>query len=292
MLVMEPLPQYWSPAEDRVQAPGGKTYALRLWGWSVSSAADAASVAARRLGEVAHRIRTGQPLGRDYYPRTPLREEPLREIRGDSGELLGVISRNSYGAEILNTDQILIADVDLPSVRPAALRTRMLARIFGADKRDRQGLHSEGTVVERIQEFARTRPHFGVHMYRTAAGFRVLITGAQAPPDSEEARRILSDLAADPLYARLCAVHRTYRARLTPKPWRAGMRALPHRWPWTNQAAADRAARWIGRYREQSARYAVCQRIRRGSAAPSPAEGLLIEAHDRAVLGRSDLPLA
>ena len=49
-------------------------------------------------------------------------------------------------------------------------------------------------------------------MYRTAAGLRVLVTGAAAPPSSDRARALLTELGADPLYVELCATHDSYRA--------------------------------------------------------------------------------
>ncbi|MGC0274427.1 hypothetical protein ACO0LV_15695 [Pseudactinotalea sp. Z1739] len=289
---MEPLPKYWSPAEDRVQDPAGKTYVLRLWGWSVTSPSHAAVVAARRLGEVLQKIRTGRPLGGGYYPRTPLREEVLEEIRDSGGDLIGVITRNAYGAAILNTDRILIADVDDPAAQAAPGLLSTLGRLFGRGKRDQPAGPEDNPVPARIEEFARVRPHLGVYLYRTAAGFRVLITGVHAAPDSAEAGEILTALASDPIYVRLCTVHGNYRARLTPKPWRCGMRALKPRWPWLDERAAGTAAQWLDRYRERTGHYAVCRLLRAGRTAPSAQERQLLQRHDQFVLGHGDLPLA
>ena len=51
-----------------------------------------------------------------------------------------------------------------------------------------------------------------MRVYRTAAGLRVLVTGAGAPPRSDRARELLTELSADPLYVELCATHDCYRA--------------------------------------------------------------------------------
>lgn len=45
-------------------------------------------------------------------------------------------------------------------------------------------------------------------------------------PIAEGTRTLLSELGADPKYELLCRVQRSFRARLTPKPWRAGRHAL------------------------------------------------------------------
>lgn len=288
---MEHFPRHWDVAEDRVQDPNGRTFRLRIWGWSTSSAGQAAIAARRRLAEVAQKVRSGQPLGQGYYHRNPLREEVLREIRSAEGDLIGLISRNSYGAEILNTDRILIADVDDPSAGRPPRRGWSLGRLF---RRGRPAPEPAPTdpALSRIEEFARARTHLGVHVYQTAAGYRVLITGVHAPPDSAYAEEILAALASDPLYARLCAVHRNYRARLTPKPWRTGLRALTVQWPFTDPQQEQEAARWVDRYRQRSAEYTVCRLVRRASAAPSADEALLLQTHDQYVIGTPEQPLA
>lgn len=289
---MDPIPQHWTTASEKAQGPDGRSYALRLWGWSTTSLGHAAQVAAERVFEVAQRIRAGQELGRGgYYPRLPLREEVLEEIRSADGTLVAAITRNRYGAEVLNTDAVLIADVDLPGSKARTRFARLMGGIFGS-RGDTGAGTSEGGVLAHIDEYARTHPDLGVSTYRTAAGFRVLITGAHALPESPEAQQIMRDLATDPVYVTLCATHRTYRARLTPKPWRCGMKALGPQWPWADGPTAEVAATWIERYRQASSGYVVCERIRRGAGVPSPEEALVLGAHDRAVLGSSGLALA
>lgn len=290
---MEPIPQHWISVADRVQSPQGRSYQLTVWGWSTSSISQAAQTATRRLGELGQRVRAGERLFRRgaYYPRMPLREEVLQEFHRADGTLIAAITRNRYGAEVLNTDALLIADVDVPRVRWSGLRTWILAKVFAGEKDGGAG-PSEGAAVERIQEFARTNPALGVHIYQTKAGFRVLITGARVLPGSAEAERILQALASDPIYATLCATHKTYRARLTPKPWRIGMPALALRWPWQTEVQARQAKDWIEEYRRRGAPYAVCQRVRLGPAVRDPDQSRVLEAHDRAVLGHPDQRLA
>ncbi|WP_022918630.1 hypothetical protein [Ruania albidiflava] len=323
---MDPLPQHWTTAEDHVQGPDGRRYALRVWGWSARSMAEAADVARDRVAELVERVRQGGPLRRDsYYPRLPLREEVLTEIRDADGALVAAITRNRYGALVLNTDRLLIADVDSPEGERAARRAvrkvradrerggslgRLVGRLLGRSGPaehmfDPPATSTSGAVPEdgsdeeptppeltRIDTFAQAHPELGVHVYRTAAGYRVLITGADAAPDSEQAAAIMRELASDPVYVTLCATHRTYRARLTPKPWRVGLPALTARWPWQDARTADRAFRWQARYTEACAGSAVCQKVRDARREPRPEEGLVLDAHDRAVLGAPGAPLA
>jgi hypothetical protein len=162
----------------------------------MSSAADALDVAHEQLRAALSRVGLGPRVG-GYYPRTPLREPILDELLLD-GEQALVITRNRYGAEVLNTDRLLIADVDLPETRERA----------------------SGGLLRRL----------GVTVYRTASGLRVFVTGIEEPASSARGGQVLAKLGADPIYRELCRAHGTVRARLTPKPWRLpGLRAAAHR---------------------------------------------------------------
>lgn len=83
-------------------------------GGSTTSAADAVVVAHGQLRSALANLRSG-PRSGGYYPRTPLLEPILEEFKVDGEQVLAV-TRNRYGAEILNTDRLLIADVDLPEL--------------------------------------------------------------------------------------------------------------------------------------------------------------------------------
>lgn len=66
----------------------GRRFTLRVWGWSLESAAESAAEAAdrarQRLAAAVEQVTRGRP-GFDYYPRSPLREELLHEVRGADG---------------------------------------------------------------------------------------------------------------------------------------------------------------------------------------------------------------
>ena len=112
---MRPLPQHWQLASAEVEHEG-RRFPLRIWGWSAESAADAAMRAQHRLAAAVDQLTRGR-AGFDYYPRTPVRAEVLHEVRGADGALIGAVTRNRMGVEVLNTDVLLVADVDLPPQR-------------------------------------------------------------------------------------------------------------------------------------------------------------------------------
>lgn len=295
---MRPIPRFWTTADDHVPGPHGLDLALRVWGWSTTSVADAAAVAADRLAQIRQKAAAGEDLASaKYYPRLPLREETLAEVTGPDGALLAVVTRNRYGAEVLNTDALLIADVDLPEgADPGSGGVvsggGLLGRLFGRRQEDRPAVPGpEEAALQRIQAFADAHPDLGVHAYRTAAGLRVLVTGGDLPPGTAAAEQVLRDLESDPVYIQLCTTHQTYRARLTPKPWRCGHQAKTVTWPYA-EGLVGQAERWLGRYHELSSGYASTHHLSSVGPAPTEQERLVIETHDWISRSAEDLPLA
>ncbi|WP_154402052.1 hypothetical protein [Ornithinimicrobium cavernae] len=290
---MRPIPRFWATAEGEASDSRGRALALRIWGWSTTSAADAAQVAAQRLTDVRARLASGAELQPwKYYPRMPLREETLAEITGADGRLLAVVTRNRYGAEVLNTDLFLIADIDLPEpARAPGAGGRLLSRLFGRRQEPSAAVPTpEQEALERVARFAAARPDLGVQTYRTAAGLRVLVTGGDLPPGTPASEGVLGQLQSDPVYQLLCATHQTYRARLTPKPWRCGHRALSVSWPYEERSGE--AAQWQARYEERSAQFATVRRLSVAGPPPTDEEAQVIAWHDRVARATEDLPLA
>jgi hypothetical protein len=259
----------------------------------MSSAAEALAVAHEQLRSALTNVRSGARLG-GYYPRTPLRE-PILDERVVDGEQVLVVTRNRYGAEILNTDRILIADVDLPELA-APTAGNVLRRMFRRPPARADPLTQPPPVVERLgtlANWAQANPGLGVIVYRTASGLRVFVTGVVEPASSAQGQHILAELAADPIYRELCRTHGTFRARLTPKPWR-----LPHikaprdRWPFAEGGAERRFQRWLANYESAAREYAVCRRLATHGPAPSTMEEQIIRRHDDRTGVSTSFPLA
>lgn len=301
---MQPLPRFWARRSEHVEIPdhpARRDFDLVVWGSSDLSRADAERDAGERLAAL---VASGGPARAPegwYYPARRLPEELLSEVR-DGDELLAVVTRNRYGAEVLNTDAVLITDIDLPQRGRGRDRTGsgahagLLARLLGRGRRAAdadpvtQPDSTEVLALQRIDDAARARPDLGWSTYRTRAGLRVIVTGSGAAPDSPEARRLMESLASDPLYVTLCRVHETYRARLTPKPWRVGLPATSRGPAWS--VVDPPPAGWLTRYREAAREVAVCRLIGRTGAPPSAREQRVINVHDRATRIAEDLPLA
>lgn len=283
------IPKFWAAVEG---SEGGPRY-RRVWGWSMSSAADALAVAQERLRAVLAELRSGTKVG-GYYPRVPLREPILDEILVD-GEQALVVTRNRYGAEVLNTDRVLIADVDISELdHPAG--GSFLRRLFKRPTAETDPAAEPPVVVERlgrIEDWASANPSFGVIVYRTASGLRVFVTGVSDPVTSSAGEQILAELGADPIYRELCRAHKTFRARLTPKPWRIpGMKAPQGRWPYPEGAAERRFQRWLAGYETAIRDYATCRRLADHGPPPSALEQQIIRLHDDRTRVTTELPLA
>jgi len=276
------IPRHWTRADGAATDPNGKPYRFQLWGWSEESVADALRMARDRLADVVARIAHGEPSGAYLYEKQPLREEIIRQL-GDAGsESEAVVTRNRYGARVLNTAQVPFIDVDAPQVGA-------LARLFG---RFRHGAQPDPTL-ERIREACRRTIRHAFRIYRTKAGYRVLATDLFLDPRCEKTREFLAGFAADPFFIKLCGLQGSFRARLTPKPWRCGCSLPPGRYPRNDPSLRSRFDAWPASYEAASTRFASCRFVESiGSGRPSYRSRAVVDEHDTVTQALSDLPPA
>ncbi|MCH9696421.1 MAG: hypothetical protein K0U72_18035 [Gammaproteobacteria bacterium] len=325
------VPDYWAEARERVVVDG-KTRTYKRMGWSNDSDEDAHRKAKERLAEAiadAHRGENVRRVDRNVpyngAEGLPIREEIISR-RGDS-----VITRNAYGAACLNTPDVMFADVDVdePSTLlyswtafglfvAAAFLTRsncdcdsepyfvaiILAGIFLS------GLFGSwiGRVVSffgtdrfeaalaKIEAFAEKNRRWILRVYRTPNGYRVLAMHNTFDPVSGTAQDFMKSIGGDPLYALMCRNQNCFRARLSPKPWRIGvrqhMRPRPGVWPIAEERMSERR-RWVRMYEKESAGFAACRYEKTfGSGIPSRKCEEVRRLHDDLCRADSDLPIA
>lgn len=120
---------------------------------------------------------------------------------------------NHYNALVLNTRNMLIADIDFGDQR--------LNRFAGAKDCDEVlGNLKDLHLLDNEHQFADFNfASQSYRIYRTHSGCRVICTSL-ALPWGWEAERFMRFLRSDPEYIKLCGIQECYRARLTPKPWR------------------------------------------------------------------------
>src|SRR5438270_16705 len=74
-------------------------------------------------------------------------------------------------------------------------------------------------VINDIQRVA-ARHSLSGRVYKTAAGYRALITSQRFDAGSPASESLLQEFGADPLYIRLCRMQQSFRARQTAPPRR------------------------------------------------------------------------
>jgi len=279
------FPTYWTTAKDKN---------LTAWGWSDESLAHAAGHAAERLARIKDWLRRGgkPALQQRYgYPDRPMREEVLREFRSNNGTLRAAVTRNSYGCLVLNTADLMFVDVDAPEAKESSF----LAGLFGFRRPDKSRSPDEfmNGVMARVQDWLNRQPAWGWRVYRTRAGVRLVATHQPVASEDPVCVAAFDAFEADPLYRKLCATQKCFRARLTPKPWRCDMDKPRGRWPWANEKTEVRFRKWEAEYTASAERYATCNFVGHfGHADIAPELRPLVEFHDQATRAASGLPLA
>jgi hypothetical protein len=284
------VPRFWVRS-DVLPARGGsrwnpRGWRLQTWGWSNDSAALARAHAQQRLAQLAQRVLSQAPLHADAYygqDERPLREEIVSfAALADSAQ--AVITRNRYGALVLNAAQLLVIDVDFPPPPPRPGLLSWLRRPPADD--------GEVTAFERLRTALRAQGGF-FRIYRTRAGLRALGLDRPFAPTAEDTLRLMQQAGADPLFVRLCQSQNSFRARLTPKPWRCDMPLPASRFPRESDDSAARHAKWCRDYARRSAGYAVCRPLEEvGHGTVDKSLRPLIDLHDQLSGTASNRPLA
>jgi hypothetical protein len=273
------LAKYWVRGSG---SANGVTVNCR--GWSNDSESDARRKAEQTAEAIARRIASGRRAPGEYeYGDRPLPEPLLEELPG------AWITRNSYGAWVLNCSSLLFLDVDREEPAQVALDIFSgLRSLFG--KAPASPKQPDAVVS---MEAVAKRHNLGLRVYRTAAGFRGIVTNLRFQPGAAETRQLLTEFGCDPLYIRLCQAQESFRARLTPKPWRCGLAAPPVSFPFEGPREEELFRSWLSQYRSNSAANATCRLLHTvGQPATDEEITRLIERHDRETKALSQLPLA
>ena len=246
--------------------PGGRRIFRTGVGVSTTSQSEAEAEAranAQRLLEDALAGREGT-LGAYAYHADRRLEPVVDSVRGPSGEVAR-ITVNGYGSLVINASAAMFVDVDLDGEDPDARDT---------------------SAPERLQDLVARRPDLGFRAYRTLAGWRYLCTSATFDPASAEVQTLLRELGSDEKYVTLCRIQKTFRARLTPKPWRADHKPLT-----LGSEGIDRGE--LQRVIDATWRFATARSITAvGSAVVLPQVAPVLEQHDLWTQALTTKPLA
>ncbi|MAC98792.1 MULTISPECIES: hypothetical protein [Pseudomonas] len=198
--------RYWVKATQRIRVAGQPEDIQLLVGSNESKEAahEQASVLAR---EIERRIESRG--ARDEYD-AGIKEHVARVLDGSN-----VVTVCRYGAKILNTDEYTILDLD---DYPKRFWDRFSAvRTMGKKER----------IVFKFEQAVAKLPELGrdFRIYETANGIRVI--GKQyLDPADRRSYRLMRKVNVDWLYMILSGKQRCYRARLSPKPYRLGIKTI------------------------------------------------------------------
>ncbi|HKW44089.1 MAG TPA: hypothetical protein VJN22_00445 [Candidatus Eremiobacteraceae bacterium] len=282
------LARFWSRAKVDTPAPKGPPIRVVARGWSNDSL-DAAAAKAREIAAQIGRILADGKTrpGRYPYGDRPIPEPVIREFP-DGAEPRAVVTRNVYGALVLNTRDLMFIDIDdAPKPLQAA---RLLAGVMSLF-----GKKSQPAPLDPLVAISRIAADSGllIRTYKTAGGYRAIVLNATFNASSDDSAVIMRVFDADPLYMRLCKQQESFRARLTPKPWRIALAAPPVAFPFETPEAEARFGEWQGEYEKASARFATCRFISQdGDGTQASGFDDIISYHDAETKATSGLPLA
>jgi len=285
------IPKHWTKESYTGQDAKGREVTYSAWGWSLDSLAAAKGDAIARARRIFDHLVNGREFDAYGYLDRPMREEIVQTLPHD-GRDIAIVTRNRYGALVLNAASVLFVDVDYPKVKPKNLWEAIFWGFYKA-RRQRQAAALREATLEAVREWSQENPTHAFRIYRTRAGLRLLFVDKLYEPKSEETGRVLSELGSDPLYRTLTLKQDCFRARLTPKPWRCGTRNPPNKYPWKDQRAEQAYREWERRYEKASQRYRVCEFVETcGNVAAGGPISAVVELHDRLTVGGSDKELA
>lgn len=275
------FPNYWT----RVTNPTGTVSAR---GWSDTSLDEAQANAENRLSRIINALQNNRARDLDNYSYVVdnvICEEVIDRIVAADNER-AVISRNAYGALILNTKHLMIVDIDLPNTARGCL-----AALF--PKKKSSGPSPQQQILDRIHAWQASNPRTSVRIYKTFNGYRVMMPSMYVDEIDSQVVDMMAALGSDPLYIKLCRSQSCFRARLSPKPWRINLATPPTRFPFGDGDQQEAFEKWNQEYIQKAKEYAVCQFVSAlGEDDPKPEHLALIELHDQLCCSSQPKPLA
>lgn len=289
---------YWARRSCTADDPDGYPVTRTVLRGSDISLADAEHQAKVACDQICQNIRAGfEPDWYEYERQS--KPEPIdREWLGDQGSRSAAITINRFGLPVLNTAELVIVDVDVhgpsdPIHVIRGVRQSILSRFLGRKVGNAVEIvvQTEEDFLSLLRVWVAENETRSARVYRTAHGLRYILPGSPLAPDSTDAQSLMVRLGADPLYARLCEQQRSYRARLAPKPWRIGCKAV--RRDALNDDVSYKEDAEFQKFIEVSKSFAVCELIEElGPSTRDAQVADLIRVHDEACKVGSGLPLA
>lgn len=244
---------------------------ITCYGGSNLSLEDAGHRAKDKMEKLKRKIAGERNIFDDYE--AEIREEILQVVDDQS-----IITRNRYGAQVLNTESLMFLDIDKPR-----------ESLGGLFKKSNPGQDKE-KIFALIRKAAAASKYngLGFRIYETYQGARVIVLGKNFSASDRATLDMMNDFNCDPLYTSICRKQGCFRARLTPKPYRIKMQAYKVRYP---QEARDvQFEDWLQTYEQESRNFNVCRLVE--ALGPDQFPNEAVRLHDEITGVISSLPLA
>lgn len=258
--------KFWTVQKQTIQIQG-QAQEIQSYGGSNLSVDDAAQAALEKIKRIERKIKGDRNAFEDYE--VEIREEILQTIDEDA-----IITRNRYGAHVLNVERLLILDIDRPKSSFGDMFNRKddKTKIFDMVRKLAASSHYQG---------------LGFRLYETFQGARVIVTGRGFDPRSSSTVHLMDEFNCDKLYTMLCQKQGCFRARLTPKPSRIKLRSRKVRFP---READPQLDEWLAHYERESDNFSACKFIEQIGGDPFVSE--VVRLHDEMTRAHTNLKLA
>lgn len=280
--------KYWTRKSELM--PDGETICCR--GISDKSIADAENIIKLKI-ELFRKIHKERRFSREIKDQllklsgisvsdesyeTPICEDIIKIL-----DEKNIITRNRYGALVLNSRDHVFIDID---ALPLSVFDKFKITFFKHKKTS-----EKERIIKMIEETAKAEyDNLSFRIYETAKGIRLLVSGDKFLPSSTETKKLFRAFHADKLYGRLCSSQDCFRARLTPKPVRIDMKPCSN-FNCPNASEADRVKmnNWVSEYDFKAQNYSTCRLLLQiGKEKKSP----VMDYHDDLTKIQSKLTLA
>ena len=235
--------KYWAVEKPKILIDGNQQE-ITCYGGSNLSVEDARARAREKAQKIERKI-AGERHLFDRYE-AEIREELLRIIDDHSA-----ITRNRYGAQVLNSEKMMILDIDKPKAASGGL-----GGLF--KKKDTRPPKEQ--IFAMVRDLAASKYRdYSFRLYETYQGARVIVLGREFDPRGDATKKMMDEFNCDPLYTMLCIKQGCYRARLTPKPYRMKLRGYKVKYP--REEDESEFQRWLSEYESTSRDFTVCKLI-------------------------------
>ena len=165
--------KYWTIEKQTILIDGAEQE-VSCYGGSNISAEDARMKAQEKAQKIQRKIAGEKRIFEDYE--SEIREEILQTVDEHS-----VITRNRYGARVLNVEQLMILDIDKPKPSGGLFK-----------KKDTRPPKEQ--IFEMVKNLATTKyKDLGFRIYETYQGARVIVLGREFDPHDIATKKMMDE---------------------------------------------------------------------------------------------------